>query len=870
MLKLPTESSSLRDFEQDQKFLDGLLLKKFLEIDSKGRFVSPPQDDEQLWLFIKLAFGIELPTTVVEEGHRTPMDFVADLFFERVGNALAFGSRHSGKTYSVAILNFLDMLYKPGVEIASAGAVKAQAARAYNYFMAFLALPWFNDFCEAYKGVTGRNFLVKDNREESIFDNGARQEIITATEKGMRSPHPQKARIDEIDLIEWEILQTGLSMASGKKKIKGQKYPPMATSQIRGQHVFTSTRQYENGSMQRLLDTAEEKGIVVYQWNIWEAVEKCPRRCVDDPEHGTCPLWEKTCKGKAHYSDGFFSITDFIDKARILDVASFEVEWENKRPQRGSLVYPMLDMASHILTPEKLYQLTGFYGVQSNWRIVSGIDFGISPGHPFVYLKFAQIPTGPWILFHEYAAEQRLMRDHAIAIKGSPLWARGEVIFTDWTGQERAELKEHGIKCRLAVKEVSPGINYIRGLLSGFPPKYSPQLYFMSHCTFSWKQMSGYKWAANGDKPIKDADDACFTEETEILTKDGWVSLRDISLDDTVMAVTETGSAQWEKPLDVIKKYYSGGVHRIVHPHLEFTATDNHRHGALTQYSWKRKKRYLLQKFSFDELSGTSFWPTRPTGIEFGPGFFEDPNEAWFAGFWLAEGCFDSNRPSFLIVDQKKVPQRMELESCLNRLGWNWISYETGHGMTRYVVSGQQERAARYREIFGSGAANKKLSVRDIDRFTEEECFGLFEGYMAGDGSETTSTVHYDSVSKALVDGVQYLCLKLGNTVRVIDEYACFKPRWQEFPGGRFCWTKQLYRGHVLQAGISHISKNDFSRFVVKDLPVFCVRTSTGYFQARTNGKMFVAGNCDAARYALYTLKKKGEGGYRVHQVSGL
>lgn len=408
-------------------------------------------------------------------------------------------------TFSVAIINHLEMLFKRKCEIASAGAVRDQADKCYRYFMEFCQLQWFQDMCAEFQKRTGRPFVEQSIVSKTIFGNGARMEIITGTEKGLRGPHPHKARIDEIDLIPWEVLQTGLSMARS-----GDGW--------RGQNVFSSTRQLQDGSMQRMLDEAHDKGISVYEWNIWEVLERCPRRCADDPKHGTCPIYT-FCKGKAHHCDGFYAIDDFIDKVRLIDRDQFETEWLNSRPSRHKLVYQCFDNGRHVMTPQKLLKIAGVAEPSAMWPRISGLDFGSSPGHPFIYLKLCRIPNvNAWMVFHEYAAEQRLIRDHATAIRRSPYFSNSELIFADWDAQDRLELRAVGVHTRPAVKgrdTVNMGIDYITSLLKGFPPQEIPQLYVWHECAYTIKEFGKYEWPIRPDgkpdrtgNPCKENDHA--------------------------------------------------------------------------------------------------------------------------------------------------------------------------------------------------------------------------------------------------------------------------------------------------------------------------------------------------------------------------
>ena len=106
------------------------------------------KDEEILWWYIWEFLGFKIPKIATCEKHNNdhdkfdyphvaPFDYVKDMFFENVGDSIAFANRTGGKTSNVAILNHLDMLFKEDCEVASAGSTLDQAQKVYGYFTRF-------------------------------------------------------------------------------------------------------------------------------------------------------------------------------------------------------------------------------------------------------------------------------------------------------------------------------------------------------------------------------------------------------------------------------------------------------------------------------------------------------------------------------------------------------------------------------------------------------------------------------------------------------------------------------------------------------------------------------------------------------------
>jgi hypothetical protein len=149
-----------------------------------------PQTDDELYAWIKSEFGIDLPRKSVCPDHDPPFKFLADLYFERVGAVLAMGNRGGGKTLLVAILHWLNSIFKPGCESCTFGATEAQSLRCYAYIKGWI-----------YVDGEKRPEIVSTLMRKTLFTNTSDVEVLPGTPDAVNGPHPQKAHADEVELM---------------------------------------------------------------------------------------------------------------------------------------------------------------------------------------------------------------------------------------------------------------------------------------------------------------------------------------------------------------------------------------------------------------------------------------------------------------------------------------------------------------------------------------------------------------------------------------------------------------------------------------------------------------------------------------------
>jgi len=431
-------------------------------------------DDLILHMYILKFLGYYIPRRSKCRDHIAPFKFISDMFFERVINSIAFANRTGGKTLCVAILNQLDMTFKDNCEVCTAGATLEQAQKGYDYLKDF---HYGSDILwELLKKIGDRTKEPIQSRTE--YENGSKTKIITASYKGLNSQHPEKARIDEIELIEggWDVLQQGLSMAKSSKDILGQM-------------VFSSTRKHGDGVMQRLLNKADDHNKKfpfkilphfwkVHKWCIWETVERCTRQCKGDKKYGDCPAYH-LCKGRARQvPGGWYPILDFIAKVATMDAETFKTEWLNQKPGGSVFVYGDYWSRDHHI-------IGRLEDLEEDIYYVGGIDFGTSPGHDWVFQGYKvdvaafrkeveESEPGDIInakmtfyLDYEYRnSGKKTLESHANMIKAWEHFSEDLPIFADPSAaQERVELEGLGVFTTEAINDVKSGISLVKSHL---------------------------------------------------------------------------------------------------------------------------------------------------------------------------------------------------------------------------------------------------------------------------------------------------------------------------------------------------------------------------------------------------------------------
>lgn len=314
---------------------------KLSQLDIVAYALSAPKTPTELWEYVYILFNVRIPRTSVAPGHAAPFDAFCCAYFNWAPGCIWIGGRGSGKSMMLALLASVIALTKR-VNVSVIGGSKDQSNRVLKYLRGEEAntanMIWrapnaprmLLDETNTSKGLikTVGGLVEADMSDEDLEHNrenpsaGLEIEAHAASETGIRGAHPSYLLMDEVDLADYETIETARGTLS---PIRGHKV----------QTVYSSTHHIYNGTMDKLIAEAKDKGWPVFRWGYQELMES---------------------------NGGFMSESYIASQRETLGPTKFAVEYESKGPVSGVRIFDPAQL-------ETMFNPTfGFaYGREHEW-----------------------------------------------------------------------------------------------------------------------------------------------------------------------------------------------------------------------------------------------------------------------------------------------------------------------------------------------------------------------------------------------------------------------------------------------------------------------------------------------------------------------
>lgn len=350
----------------------------------------------------------------------------------------------------------------------------------------------------------------------------------------------------------------------------------------------------------------------------------------------------------------------------------------------------------------------------------------------------------------------------------------------------------------------------------------------------------------------------CLSEDTEVLTFDGWKPIMQVHKGELVMTCKmEMQKLEYQSAQDVAVFDHQGELFHINNTETaDILATEEHRHLIDKQVRTRRKGKYVAYWKNKPCLSKVNDFPRTfrvPAAYPFDGGLvWKDRAFLCLLAWIITDGhvnCYYKEKPYVIRLNQSKKQHIPTIRSLIQRAELACSESVKPASMDRYIIHRGKQKLIKskpsQRFTFNVEASAKIIKALDgqvhrIPRWVfnvdRKSRLAFFESLVDGDGTyqitkrDDRPIIFYAGLSKELADDVQELCIGLGYRATVTFADAM----WKVYISRRFPYH------YVYRRDIAKVPYNG---------KVCCLSVVNETFVARRNGKVFITGN-SSQRYA--------------------
>ncbi len=358
---------------------------------------------------------------------------------------------------------------------------------------------------------------------------------------------------------------------------------------------------------------------------------------------------------------------------------------------------------------------------------------------------------------------------------------------------------------------------------------------------------------------IERAGRTCFSDDTEILTENGWKFVHRISKHEKIWTYKQEQNTLELEQSNMFSKDFDGEMIESSHRHSSFCVTPDHRMVA--------KKAITKNDYAFVEAAELT-----STHNNFGyrlPLFFENATIArddstetivmsdhiYYSGnparkmtvggkqfqisdefltvvsAYISDGHINGANSAIYITKGKHQPLVEELTNALELLGWDYhVSNDRNRAHILSIrISGGKPLGSWFEYNCGRGSLNKQLPTFWKDLSQRQMTHFLSMLYL-GDGKRMQE---FGSSSKLLIEQINHMYVLIGKSGSIVKHTPTDKG-----------WTKNTHYTTNQNKRNSIIIKPHQIQFVPYKGKVFCPQTTNGIVCMRRKGQVLWIGNC--------------------------
>jgi hypothetical protein len=365
----------------------------------------------------------------------------------------------------------------------------------------------------------------------------------------------------------------------------------------------------------------------------------------------------------------------------------------------------------------------------------------------------------------------------------------------------------------------------------------------------------------------------CFDGETDVLTKEGWVNIKNITKESEPLTVNPKNlKLKYSKIKEITKQYYEGDMYKLDNKYIDLLITPNHR-----MVCYNQNNELILDKNTNDLphikdviKKGVKYIPL--VGFEIEDYYDIDEikipemsfeinkinnkksikkyeeikikMEDWLAffGIWLADGYVSGSKGGknkYCVGIKQNIKNHEIISNILNNLGLKWKYYKNKNKTVNYDIYSMQFN--KYMSKFGN--SYEKYIPREILNLPKKKLDILLKWYVFGDCANFKKNGGWlSTVSKQLASDLSELALKTGKILSIRKKEMKYKNEKYTIYSGNLIKDDSENKRTKLKKEIS--KKINFNGFVY-GLEVEENKTLI----VRRNGKITITGNSNKRKF---------------------
>lgn len=361
-----------------------------------------------------------------------------------------------------------------------------------------------------------------------------------------------------------------------------------------------------------------------------------------------------------------------------------------------------------------------------------------------------------------------------------------------------------------------------------------------------WDKQSNELNTARMDRVINKHKHECYSSDTDVLTINGWKSIKDVTLDDKICTLNqESLHVEYHAPDKLFKYPYDGKLINFKSRYIDLLVTPNHK--VYVSDGRKKSNRDLATRNfelinASDALNITHIHTKRSNGVKGDAGISYGVELMKLIGFFIGDGYISGLAICFNIIKERKITY---LKNILDTLGYTYNFMQN----KRICIHIPNNVVKLFRNCYLN--KEKRIPPELLYGCSVEELTGILDGLINADGDYNLycrQLYEIATTSQQLKEDISILAVHIGRDMTVA--YTRIPKHDTVWPDGKITYKENLKPCHYLRVSRRSLyTRFNNNKYEPKPVEVdyvgdvYCLEVTNHVLMTRRNDKLVWSGN---------------------------